>query len=100
MMCLIVPSIGLEFGVSLLADRLVTSVPGVRLQVADSPIAAMMWDLSAVAFREVTAEHPKDHSRTGTDNHEQNPGCNSSCEVRKEEDNNSRVHQNRQHCSR
>jgi hypothetical protein len=59
-----------------------------------------MGDFSAVAFREVATEHSKDHSGPGTDNHEENPGCNSSCEVRKEEDSNSRVHQNRQHSSR
>lgn len=73
---------------------------GIRLRVAGLPIAAMMRDSSAVAFGEVAAKHPKNHSSSGTDNHEKNPGCNSSREVRKEEDGNSRIHQNRQYGSR
>jgi hypothetical protein len=72
----------------------------VRLQVAGLPIAAMMRDSSAVAFGEVAAKYPKNHSSSGTDNHEENPGRNSSSEVRKEEDSNSRIHQNRQYGSR
>jgi hypothetical protein len=72
----------------------------VTLQVAGLPIAAMMRDSSAVAFCEVAAKYSKDHSSSGTDNHEENPGRNSSREIRKEEDNNSRVHQNRQYGSR
>jgi hypothetical protein len=73
---------------------------GVKLQVAGLPVAAMMRDSSAVAFGEVAAEYSKNHSSSGTDNHEKNPGRNSSREIRKEEDNNSRVHQNRQYGSR
>lgn len=60
----------------------------------------MVRDPSAVAFCEVAAEYSKDHSSSGADNHEENPGRNSSREIRKEEDNNSRVHQNRQYGSR
>ena len=60
----------------------------------------MMRDFSAVAFGEVATEDPKDYGGSSTNNHEENPGCDSSGEVRKEEDGNSRVHQNRQYGSR
>lgn len=56
----------------------------------------MVRDFSAVAFGEIATEDPKDYGGPGTDNHEENSGCDSSSEVRKEEDGNSRVHQNRQ----
>jgi hypothetical protein len=59
-----------------------------------------MRDSSAVTFGEVAAKYSKDHGSPGTDNHEENPGRNSSREVGKEEDGNSRVHQNRQYGSR
>jgi hypothetical protein len=59
-----------------------------------------MGNPPAVPFGEVTAQHPKEDSGPGTDDHEENPGCNSSCEVRKEKDSNPRVHQNRQHDAR
>ncbi len=60
----------------------------------------MVWDSSAVAFREIAPEDSKEHRRSCTDDHKGNAGGDSSCEVRKEEDSNSRVHQNRQHSSR
>jgi hypothetical protein len=56
----------------------------------------MMGNTPAVPFSEVTAQYPEEHRRSGTDDHEEHPGCNSSCEVRKEEDSNTGVHQNRQ----
>jgi hypothetical protein len=56
----------------------------------------MVRDFSAVAFGEIATEDPKDYGGPGTDNHEENSGCDSSSEVRKEEDGNSGVHQNRQ----
>jgi hypothetical protein len=63
----------------------------------DLPIAAVMGDATAVTFREVAAEYSKKHRGPGADNHEENASCNSPSEVREQEDNNSRVHQNRQH---
>jgi hypothetical protein len=56
-----------------------------------------MGNPPAVPFSEVTAQYPEEHRRSGTDDHEEHPSCNSSSEVRKEEDSNTGVHQNRQH---
>jgi hypothetical protein len=55
-----------------------------------------MGNPPAVTFSEVTAQYSEEHRRSGTDDHEEHPGCNSSREVRKEEDSNTGVHQNRQ----
>jgi hypothetical protein len=56
-----------------------------------------MGDATAVTFGEVAAEYSKKNRGSGTDDHEKNAGRNSSREVWEQEDNNSRVHQNRQH---
>jgi hypothetical protein len=67
--------------------------------VINSPVSAMMRNTRAIAFRQVATQQPADYGAPCPENHERNSCGESAREIRKQEDTNSRIHQNRQHNS-
>ncbi len=64
------------------------------------PVPAMVWNATAVSLGQVAAKQATDYGKSGTDDHEEDAGCDLACEVGEEEDNNAGVHQDCQHYSR
>jgi hypothetical protein len=65
----------------------------------DLPIAPGVRMARTITLGQIATQQTANHCATGAQDHEWNACCKPACEVRKEEDTDSRIHQDRQHHS-